>query len=82
MVEDPANPGRANRIALVDPATNRDHLTTINTGAFEGVEVSTAIFDGNTEVSFDWLGQPFNQGETALAATAVHHISLSFTPAP
>jgi prepilin-type N-terminal cleavage/methylation domain-containing protein len=71
MVEDPATPGRANRIALVDPATNSDHLTAINAGAFAGVEISTASFDGNPEVSFDWLGQPFNQSETALAATGV-----------
>jgi len=71
MVEDPANPGRANRVALVDPATNRDHLMTIDTGAFAGVDILAANFDGNAEVGFDWLGQPFNQAETALAAQGV-----------
>jgi prepilin-type N-terminal cleavage/methylation domain-containing protein len=79
LVEDPSNLGRVNATALTDLATGAPRETVLGTGAFAGVELTTADFDGNPEVGFDWLGRPLNAAETALAAAGSVQISGGHT---
>lgn len=66
--EDPSAPGRAGATVLADPATGRDHVQRLDAGSFIGVGISSAVFDDDVEVGFDWLGRPLNVAETPLAA--------------
>ena len=69
LAEDPDNPGRANASIITDPPTGQTFVQTLGTGAFQGVEIVSADFDGDAEVGFDWLGQPLNATGGALAAS-------------
>lgn len=66
--EDAANPGRANASVMEDAATGQQYTITLGSGAYYGVAVTSAAFDGNDEIGFDWLGRPYNESETELAA--------------
>lgn len=66
--EDAASPGKANATTITDPADGRPMIEVLGSGTFLGVGITTAVFDGAAEVGFDWLGQPLNSAETALAA--------------
>lgn len=68
LAEDTASPGRADAVALNDPATNADYVRQLDADSFVGVEILSAAFDGDVEIGFDWLGQPLNAAETALTA--------------
>lgn len=70
LAEDPSNPGRANASVVTDPATGMPYNVTLGSASteFSGVEIVSAAFDGAAQIGFDWLGQPLNSGETALAA--------------
>ena len=39
------------------------------------VDFRTLLFDGGTEVGFDWLGRPLNASETSLAANGAVTVS-------
>jgi type II secretory pathway pseudopilin PulG len=67
LAENPASPGRANATVLTDMATGKPYITTIGTGDFAGAGISTAAFDGQPEVGFDWLGKPLNSTGGALS---------------
>ncbi|MHC4822485.1 MAG: hypothetical protein ACYTEP_00525 [Planctomycetota bacterium] len=56
-VEDPANPGKANRIALLDPLTRK--AMTLQLG-LDQAGLESAVFGLTTEVQFDSLGIPYD----------------------
>lgn len=64
-VENPANPGRANRLALSDPLTRSP--MTIQLGS-DGVGIESVSFGRTTEVRFDPSGAPCNAIGSLLAA--------------
>jgi prepilin-type N-terminal cleavage/methylation domain-containing protein len=68
LVEDPASPGRAGASVMTDPATGRSFVVALGQPPLDGVTIASATFDGGAEVGFDWLGEPLNVAETALAA--------------
>ena len=59
--------GRADRVAVRDPASNSELTRRLNTADLAGVLVTAADFDGSAEVGFNWMGAPLNQGEVELA---------------
>lgn len=68
LAENPSSPGRAGAAAITDPATGSAMTKRLGINAYGGVSVLSAAFDGAAEVGFDWLGQPLNSTESALAA--------------
>jgi len=67
-IEDPDTPGRPNRISATNPVTGDDFDVTLDTGEFDGVEISSAGFGGRPEVEFDRLGKPYDGVGNALAS--------------
>jgi len=68
LVEDPANPGRANAVALTDMATGQAYQTQLGGDPLTGVQLQSAGFDGQPIIGFDWLGRPLNSTGALLAA--------------
>ncbi len=66
--EDAAAPGKAGATTLTDPADGAPMIETLGSGTSIGVGITSAVFDGDDEIGFDWLGQPLNSAESALAA--------------
>lgn len=54
-VEDPANPGKANRLSMMDPLTRSPMELTL--GAY-GVGIDSALLGAGAEVEFDGEGAP------------------------
>ncbi len=75
LVEVPANPGRANAVALTDPATGKAFSQALNTGDFAGVDLVSVSSGTGSEVGFDWLGKPYDSTSTLLTSAAT--ITLS-----
>jgi prepilin-type N-terminal cleavage/methylation domain-containing protein len=75
LAEDPSSPGRVDAVVLSDPSTGRDFTQQLGSGAFFGVAITSAAFDGAAEVGFDWLGEPLNSSETDLAANGTVTLS-------
>jgi prepilin-type N-terminal cleavage/methylation domain-containing protein len=71
-VEDPSNPGKANRLALSDPLTRS--AMTIQLGS-DGVGIDSASFGGTVEVQFDPAGSPSDANGNALAADGTVGVS-------
>lgn len=65
FVEDAANPGKANRLALTDPLTRKALVLDLSTS---GVNLATALFNGTSEVQFDELGTPHDASGTPLTS--------------
>jgi len=64
-VEDPSNPGKANRLALDDPLTRSP--MTLQLGS-DGVGIESASFGGTVEVQFDPSGSPRDADGSLLVA--------------
>src|SRR5580765_1303479 len=64
FVENPGNPGKANRLALSDPLTRS--AMTIQLGS-DGVGIDTASFGRTVEVQFDPSGSPADANGNSLA---------------
>jgi type II secretory pathway pseudopilin PulG len=64
-VENPSNPGKANRLTLSDPLTRS--AMTLQLGS-DGVGIDSVSFGGTTEVQFDPSGFPYDANGTLLAA--------------
>lgn len=72
LLQEPiGSPGRANAVAIVDPATKQSFVETFGSGQFVGVSITSVAFDGAAECGFDWLGKPLNTTQAALAANGV-----------
>jgi type II secretory pathway pseudopilin PulG len=65
FVEDPSNPGKANRLALADPLT-RSALT-IQLG-LDGADIISADLGSTAELQFDSLGIPYDAKGSILTA--------------
>lgn len=68
LAENPASPGRAGATVLTDMATGKPYTVALNSGDYLGVNFTSCNFDGGNEVGFNWIGQPFNSAQNALAA--------------
>ena len=68
LAENPASPGRAGATVLNDLATGRPYTTTVGTGEYAGVSITSCNFGAGQEVGFDWLGRPRINDSTSLAA--------------
>jgi len=79
LAEDPSSPGRSSALVIDDAATGRTFVQTLGSGTYFGVGITSASFDGAAEVGFDWLGEPLNSGESALAANGVVTLSTGHT---
>ena len=77
LAEDPSNPGRVNATAMTDVSTQSDFVQTLDTDEFAGATIVSAAIDGDVEVGFDWLGEPLNGAENALAADGTVTLSES-----
>lgn len=64
-VEDPAVPGKANRLAMPDPLTRAAMVLSLGEG---GVGIDSVSFGGTAEVEFDASGDPFDANGAALVA--------------
>lgn len=64
-VEDPDNPGKANRLAMTDPLSLSDLVLQLSD---TGPGLSSADFNSTTEVQFDQSGRPFDADGTALSS--------------
>lgn len=63
FVEDPANPGSANRLALADPLTRKAMTLSLSDS---GAGIESADFGGTLEVQFDQSGLPYDEHGDAL----------------
>jgi len=81
LIENAANPGRANATAFTDPATGKAFSQALNAGEFAGVDIVSASIGGGagSEVGFDWLGSPYDSTEAALSAAGTITLSGSQT---
>lgn len=67
-IENPSNPGKANRIFIADPMTEGNLSVTLNAGNFVGVQLAGASFGSGTELEFDRLGRPYDGNGNALTS--------------
>ena len=68
-VEDPANPGKAGRVALADPWTNLpSYQVALGDNETGGVTLASPDFGGDTEVKFDRNGLAYDSNGVALAS--------------
>ncbi len=65
FVEDPNNPGKANRLPMTDPLTRS--AMSLQLGA-DGAGIESADLGGTTEVQFDSLGIPYDTNAVPLSA--------------
>lgn len=75
FIEDPAAPGRAGRVPMVDDATGRPFVVSLNQGAWRGASIEGVDIAGAAEIGFDTRGRPLGADEVILAADGT--ISLS-----
>lgn len=71
LAENPASPGRTGALTITDPATGQPFVERMNINEYAGVDLTSASFDGASEVGFDWLGRPVNSTQNPLAANGV-----------
>ncbi|GEM_PF-4099407 len=64
-VEDPANPGKANRLAMTDPVSLSPLLLQLGD---TGPGLTSVGFNSTAEVQFDQKGRPFDVDGTALSS--------------
>ncbi len=77
--EDPANPGKANRLAATDPLTRGAMSVVLNADAFDGVSITAVSINGTVEVQFDTLGRPYDTNGVLLAANGTVDLSSGDT---
>lgn len=78
-VENAANPGKANRVALERPIDQSSAQMTFGSGPFSSVTISSANINSTTELEFDSFGTPYDGNSTALSASAVVTLSSGIT---
>ena len=76
FVEDPANPGKGHRVALLDPLTRTAMSVEVGFGAagIQGVD-----FDSTNEVHFDAFGIPHDADGDALTSDGIVSINGGIT---
>lgn len=68
FVEDPANPGKAGRVAGVNPLDLTTNVVQFGSGPFAGVGISSVSINTTTELEFDSFGQPYDANGVALTS--------------
>lgn len=74
-IEDSANPGKANRIALADPLDLSTSTIKFNASPYNGITITSASFNSTTELEFDNFGTP--KDANAAALTSIGMVILS-----
>ncbi len=69
FLEDLANPGKANRLALAHPLDQSTSAVQFGTGPFAGVSITSVAINGTSELEFDSFGVPYDANGVALTAT-------------
>ncbi len=69
FMEDLANPGKANRLALMHPLDQSTSAVQFGTGTFAGVSINSVSINSTSEVEFDSFGVPYDDNGAALTAT-------------
>jgi prepilin-type N-terminal cleavage/methylation domain-containing protein len=70
FVEDPANPGKANRVAAVNPLDLTTDAVQFGSGPFANVGISSVDINSTTELEFDSFGEPYDANGVALTSAA------------
>jgi prepilin-type N-terminal cleavage/methylation domain-containing protein len=70
--EDPGTPGKANALAMTDPATGGNYTQVMDSDPFYGVTVVSASFTGTDvdtvpDIGFDWIGRPLTKDSISLS---------------
>jgi len=68
FVEDPANPGKANRVAAVNPLDLTTNAVQFGSGPFANVGISSVDINSTTELEFDSFGEPYDANGVALTS--------------
>lgn len=79
LAESQSMPGRASATVLADPASGRDFVQELSTGALAATGIVSASFDGAPEIGFDWIGAPLNSAESPLAGVGTVALSGGWT---
>jgi len=81
FVEDPTQPGKSNRVALIDPLTQAAMSIEID---FGGAGIQSVDIGSTNEVHFDAYGAPHNANGTALTTAGIINLNggirLTITP--
>jgi len=78
-IEDPANPGKANRTALPHPLDQTTAPVQFGVGPFANVTINTVNINGTAELEFDSFGVPYDANGSALSAAAAINLSSGIT---
>jgi len=68
FVEDPANPGKAGRLAAVNPLDLTTNVVQFGSGPVANVGISSVAVNATTELEFDSFGKPYDGNGVALTA--------------
>jgi len=68
FMEDLANPGKANRLALMHPLDQSTGAVQFGSGTFVGVSIDSVSINGTSELEFDSFGVPYDTSGIALTA--------------
>src|SRR5262249_29630537 len=67
-VEDPANPGKSNRMTLANPLTGANGAVQLGSGDFSGASFSTVSFNSGSELEFSSRGRPYDSSSSILTS--------------
>jgi len=68
FVEDPANPGKAGRVAAANPLDLTTNAIQFGSGPYANVGISSVDMNATTELEFDSVGRPFDADGVALTS--------------
>ncbi len=75
FVEQAENPGIANRLARIDPMRGGAFIQDFGGAEWGGLALTSASFDGGSELGFDWKGLPLAVSGSPLAFDGVLEFS-------
>lgn len=78
-IENVANPGKANRVALERPIDQTSDQMTFGSGPFASVAISSVNINSTTELEFDSFGAPYDGNSAVLTASATITLSSGVT---
>ena len=78
-VEDPANPGKAGRQAVMHPFDQTTAPIQFGSGAYQNVSISAVNVNSTSEIEFDNFGIPYDGAGVALATTGTIGLSIGVT---
>lgn len=69
-MEDPANPGEANRLPVVHPLDQTTSAVRFGSGPFSNVSITSVDINATSELEFDSFGVPYDASGAPLATAA------------